>query len=169
MECPWFILLPVEDFKKRVKTHLYLKYFLNWFLLLYGISMMCVYRDYCVYHYKIIISPSGIYVEHARLTIISKKATLICLEWCESTDIYIYNMASDWFMFWPLKCVGVEDLMGSDIPMIWGTSYIYMSIDSHHSKQIKVALFEIIVRRACSTYIPDGLIIIFFLTINVFH
>ena len=26
------------------------------------------------------------------------------------------KVASDGFMFWPLKCVGVEDLMGSDIP-----------------------------------------------------
>ena len=24
--------------------------------------------------------------------------------------------------FWPLKCVGVEDLMGSDVLTIWGTS-----------------------------------------------
>ena len=30
-------------------------------------------------------------------------------------------MASDGFMFWHLKCVGVEDLMGSAIPMIRGT------------------------------------------------
>ena len=51
-------LLPFDAFKKRVKTHLYLKYFVNLFLLylyyLYDISvsMMCIYRDYCVYHYK---------------------------------------------------------------------------------------------------------------------
>ena len=44
--------------KKSVKTHLYLKYFVNWFLLylyyLYDISVspICIYCDYCVYHYK---------------------------------------------------------------------------------------------------------------------
>ena len=52
------ILLPFDAFKKRVATHLYLKYFVNWFLLylyyLYDIyvSTMCIYCDYCVYHYK---------------------------------------------------------------------------------------------------------------------
>ena len=51
-------LLPFDTFKKRVKTHLYLKYFGNWLLLylyyLYYISVstMCIYCDYCVYHYK---------------------------------------------------------------------------------------------------------------------
>ena len=51
-------LLPFDTFKKSVKTHLYLKYFVNWFLLylyyLYDISVptMCIYCDYCVYHYK---------------------------------------------------------------------------------------------------------------------
>ena len=51
-------LLPFDTFKKCVKTHLYLKYFINRFLLylyyLYDISVstMCFYCDYCVYHYK---------------------------------------------------------------------------------------------------------------------
>ena len=51
-------LLPFDTFKKSVKTHLYLKYFVNLFLLylyyLYDISVstMCIYCDYCVYHYK---------------------------------------------------------------------------------------------------------------------
>ena len=51
-------LLPFDAFKKSVKTHLYFKYFENGFLwriyYLYGISVstMCIYRDYCVYHYK---------------------------------------------------------------------------------------------------------------------
>ena len=51
-------LMPFDTFKKSVKTHLYLKYFVNWFLLysyyLYDISVstMCIYRDYCVYQYK---------------------------------------------------------------------------------------------------------------------
>ena len=48
-------LLPFDAFKKRGKTHLYLKYFGNWFLLyLYYIyvSIMCIYCGYCVYHYK---------------------------------------------------------------------------------------------------------------------
>ena len=51
-------LLPFHAFKIRVKTHLYLKYFVNWFLwfiyYLYDISVstMCIYRDYYVYHYK---------------------------------------------------------------------------------------------------------------------
>ena len=30
--------------------------------------------------------------------------------------------ASDVFVFWPLKCVGVEDLIGLDVPPIRGTS-----------------------------------------------
>ena len=51
-------LFPFDTFKKSVKTHLYLKYFVNLFLLyldyLYDISVstMCIYCDYCVYHYK---------------------------------------------------------------------------------------------------------------------
>ena len=51
-------LLPLDAFIKRVKTHLYLKYFVNWFLLVlyyfYDIyvSTMCINCDYCVYHYK---------------------------------------------------------------------------------------------------------------------
>ena len=51
-------LLPFDTFKKSVKTHLYLKYFVNWFLLylyyLYYtyVSTMCIYCDYYVYHYK---------------------------------------------------------------------------------------------------------------------
>ena len=51
-------LLPFDTFKKSVKTHLYLKYFVNWFLLylyyLYDISVstMCIYCDYCAYPYK---------------------------------------------------------------------------------------------------------------------
>ena len=51
-------LLPFDVFKKRVKTHLYLKYSVNYFLLfLYywydiSVSIMCIYCDYCVYHYK---------------------------------------------------------------------------------------------------------------------
>ena len=51
-------LLPFDAFKIRVKTNLYLKYLVNWFLLylyyLYDIyvSTMCIYCDYCVYHYK---------------------------------------------------------------------------------------------------------------------
>ena len=51
-------LLPFDAFKKRIKTHLYLKHFANWFLLylyyLYYtyVSTMCIYCDYCVYHYK---------------------------------------------------------------------------------------------------------------------
>ena len=51
-------LLPFDTFKNSVKTHLYLKYFVNWFLLyLYylsdiSVSTMCIYCDYCVYHYK---------------------------------------------------------------------------------------------------------------------
>ena len=51
-------LLPFDAFKKRVKTHLYLKYFANGFLLylyyLYYtyVSTMCIYCDYCAYHYK---------------------------------------------------------------------------------------------------------------------
>ena len=51
-------LLPFDTVKNRVKTHLYLKYFVNLFLLylyyLYDISVstMCIYCDYCIYHYK---------------------------------------------------------------------------------------------------------------------
>ena len=51
-------LLPFDALKKKVKTHLYLKYFVNrflWFIYyLYDISVstMCIDRDYCVYHYK---------------------------------------------------------------------------------------------------------------------
>ena len=51
-------LLPLDALKKRVKTHLYQKYFVNRFLLylyyLYYIyvSTMCIYCDYCVYPYK---------------------------------------------------------------------------------------------------------------------
>ena len=51
-------LCPLILSKKSVKTHLYLKYFVNDFLLylyyLYDISVstMCIYCDYCVYHYK---------------------------------------------------------------------------------------------------------------------
>ena len=51
-------LLPFDALKKEFNTHLYLKYFVNWFLLylyyLYYIyvSTMCIYCDYCVYHYK---------------------------------------------------------------------------------------------------------------------
>ena len=51
-------LLPFDAFKKSVKTHLYLKYFVNRFLLylyyLYDIyvSTMCIYSYYCVYNYK---------------------------------------------------------------------------------------------------------------------
>ena len=46
-------ILLFDTFKKSVKTHLYLKYFVNWFLLylyyLYDISVstMCIYCDYC--------------------------------------------------------------------------------------------------------------------------
>ena len=51
-------LLPFDTFKKSVKTHLYMKYFVNWLLFyfyyLYDISVstMRIYCDYCVYHYK---------------------------------------------------------------------------------------------------------------------
>ena len=44
-------LLPLDDFKKRVKPHLYLKYFVKLFLFLY-IYYLCIYRDYCVHYYK---------------------------------------------------------------------------------------------------------------------
>ena len=55
-------LLPFDAFKKRVKTHLYLKYFANWFLLyLYYwyytyVSTMCIYCDYCVYQSTELVS-----------------------------------------------------------------------------------------------------------------
>ena len=51
-------LLPFDTIKKSVTTHLYLKYFVNLFLLyLYyffdiSVSTMCIFCDYCVYHYK---------------------------------------------------------------------------------------------------------------------
>ena len=51
-------LLPFDTFKQSVKTHLYMKYFVNGLLLnlyyLYDISVstMCIYCNYCVYHYK---------------------------------------------------------------------------------------------------------------------
>ena len=50
-------LLHFDTFKKSVKTHIYLKYFVKWFLLyfyyLYDISVstMCIYCDYCIYQY----------------------------------------------------------------------------------------------------------------------
>ena len=50
-------LLPFDTFKKRVKTHLYLKYFVNSYYCLYyvydiSVSTMCIYRDYYVHHCK---------------------------------------------------------------------------------------------------------------------
>ena len=44
VECPWFILLPFDAFKKRVNTYLYLKYFVNWFLLF--LWYFCYYNVY---------------------------------------------------------------------------------------------------------------------------
>ena len=53
------IVLPFDDLKKRFKTHLYMKDFVSKLIIIFYyylydiyVSTMCIYRDYCAYHYR---------------------------------------------------------------------------------------------------------------------